>query len=305
MSTRRIGECLGRPGQSAPCRGRGGGGHRAWDGGRRADQGPPAGCQELMTGQGRSGGRRTAAGTPGTTLRRQRKVRGQGDNSARTPWASSSATAGSSPSGASTPTAPPGQYHTERFPVLHVGDVPTSDLGEWTRRLRSRRAPLTSRWTSCGRSASAIELITDIHCVTKWSKFDTVWNGVRVRDLFDRAGVRPTAHARHHARGVRLHRQRPPRRHAGRHALARVRATTASRSKVSTDIRCASDPASVLLEVGEVGARHRAASHETAGLLGAQRLPQLRRPLRGAALHRAMSRSSGRGGRRRRRGARR
>ena len=40
----------------------------------------------------------------------------------------------------------------------------------------------------------------DIHCVTKWSKFDTTWTGVRVRDLFDRAGVRPEAtHVMEHA----------------------------------------------------------------------------------------------------------
>ena len=40
----------------------------------------------------------------------------------------------------------------------------------------------------------------DIHCVTKWSKFDTTWTGVRVRDLFARAGVRPEAtHVMEHA----------------------------------------------------------------------------------------------------------
>ena len=43
-------------------------------------------------------------------------------------------------------------------------------------------------------------LTFDIHCVTKWSKFDTDWTGVRVRDLFDRAGVQPAAtHVIEHA----------------------------------------------------------------------------------------------------------
>ena len=37
----------------------------------------------------------------------------------------------------------------------------------------------------------AVSLTFDIHCVTKWSKFDTTWTGVRLRDLFDRAGVQP------------------------------------------------------------------------------------------------------------------
>jgi DMSO/TMAO reductase YedYZ molybdopterin-dependent catalytic subunit len=36
----------------------------------------------------------------------------------------------------------------------------------------------------------SVTLTRDIHCVTKWSKFDTSWTGVRVRDLFERAGVR-------------------------------------------------------------------------------------------------------------------
>ena len=40
----------------------------------------------------------------------------------------------------------------------------------------------------------------DIHCVTKWCKFDTTWTGVRVRDLFERAGVQPEAtHVMEHA----------------------------------------------------------------------------------------------------------
>lgn len=46
----------------------------------------------------------------------------------------------------------------------------------------------------------ATKLTTDIHCVTKWSKFDTTWTGVRVRDLFDRAKISDTAtHVMGHA----------------------------------------------------------------------------------------------------------
>jgi DMSO/TMAO reductase YedYZ molybdopterin-dependent catalytic subunit len=43
------------------------------------------------------------------------------------------------------------------------------------------------------RAMPAASLTFDIHCVTKWSKFDTTWTGVRLRDLFDRAGVQPSA----------------------------------------------------------------------------------------------------------------
>ena len=85
---------------------------------------------------------------------------------------------------------PPGQYLTERFPVLHVGEVPTYQPGEWSLRvfgLVEREFTLT--WDEL-RAMSSTTITTDIHCVTKWSKFDTSWTGVRVRDLLERAGVK-------------------------------------------------------------------------------------------------------------------
>lgn len=88
---------------------------------------------------------------------------------------------------------PPGQYLTDRFPVLHVGDVPTYAPGEWNLTIfglvdqpyRITFEELTAMPT--------VELVTDIHCVTKWSKFDTVWRGVRVKDLLAKAGVQAGA----------------------------------------------------------------------------------------------------------------
>lgn len=84
---------------------------------------------------------------------------------------------------------PPGQYPTDRFPVLHAGDVPRyDDLSAWTLRvggLVGREMELT--WDDLS-SMPTVDVTLDIHCVTKWSKFDTVWTGVRVTDLFDRAG---------------------------------------------------------------------------------------------------------------------
>jgi DMSO/TMAO reductase YedYZ molybdopterin-dependent catalytic subunit len=89
---------------------------------------------------------------------------------------------------------PPGQYHTARFPVLHEGDVPQYDLRTWSFRVFGEvDRPLTLSWDEL-RALPATEITTDIHCVTKWSKFDTRWKGVRLRDLFDLAGLRPTAH---------------------------------------------------------------------------------------------------------------
>jgi DMSO/TMAO reductase YedYZ molybdopterin-dependent catalytic subunit len=95
---------------------------------------------------------------------------------------------------------PPGQYHTDRFPVLHVGDVPSYTSGTWTLEVSG----LVDRPFTIGeadlRAMPAVELLTDIHCVTKWSKFDTTWTGVRVADLFERAGVhRQASHVMAHA----------------------------------------------------------------------------------------------------------
>lgn len=88
---------------------------------------------------------------------------------------------------------PPGQYLTERFPVLHVGDVPTYAPGEWTLSVTGAvSTPFTIGLEEL-RAMPAVEFTTDIHCVTKWSKFDTVWRGVRVRDLFARARVESAA----------------------------------------------------------------------------------------------------------------
>ncbi len=88
---------------------------------------------------------------------------------------------------------PPGQYLTERFPVLHVGDIPQYAPAQWDLKVTGLvSTPLAINEAEL-RALPAVTLTTDIHCVTKWSKFDTVWTGVRVRDLFERAGVLPKA----------------------------------------------------------------------------------------------------------------
>ena len=88
---------------------------------------------------------------------------------------------------------PPGQYLTERFPVLHVGDVPTYAPGNWDLKIFGLvDKPFTVNLDEL-KSMPAVTLLTDIHCVTKWSKFDTTWKGVRVRDLFERAGMQSGA----------------------------------------------------------------------------------------------------------------
>jgi DMSO/TMAO reductase YedYZ molybdopterin-dependent catalytic subunit len=95
---------------------------------------------------------------------------------------------------------PPGQYLTERFPVLHVGDVPTYAPGEWNLTIGGMvNSPFTLTFEELT-ALPSVTLTTDIHCVTKWSKFDTVWRGVKVKDLLDRAGIQDGAtHVMGHA----------------------------------------------------------------------------------------------------------
>jgi DMSO/TMAO reductase YedYZ molybdopterin-dependent catalytic subunit len=88
---------------------------------------------------------------------------------------------------------PPGQYLTERFPVLHVGDVPTYAPGEWNLTVNGLvDKPFTLTFEELT-ALPSVTLTTDIHCVTKWSKFDTVWRGVKLKDLLDTAGIQPDA----------------------------------------------------------------------------------------------------------------
>jgi DMSO/TMAO reductase YedYZ molybdopterin-dependent catalytic subunit len=84
---------------------------------------------------------------------------------------------------------PPGQYLTERFPVLTVGPNPKFDPATWNFEVFGgvdNRLRLT--WDELMELPQK-EVTTDIHCVTRWSKLDTVWRGVPVRDVLERAGI--------------------------------------------------------------------------------------------------------------------
>jgi DMSO/TMAO reductase YedYZ molybdopterin-dependent catalytic subunit len=90
---------------------------------------------------------------------------------------------------------PPGQYATDRFPVLHVGDVPdyADDLSDWDLRLTGLVDTPTTLTFDALRALPTAEETFDIHCVTKWSKFDTRWTGVRLTTLMELAGVQSAA----------------------------------------------------------------------------------------------------------------
>jgi DMSO/TMAO reductase YedYZ molybdopterin-dependent catalytic subunit len=80
---------------------------------------------------------------------------------------------------------PPGQYVTNDFPVLSAGPTAHTPLAEWTFSIAAGSEVLR-RWTWDEFRALPSEAITkDIHCVTKWSKLDTVWEGVAVDTLLE------------------------------------------------------------------------------------------------------------------------
>ena len=80
---------------------------------------------------------------------------------------------------------PPGQYVTRDFPVLSAGPTPHTSLTEWDFTIRGLIDQPVS-WTWDEFLALPSETITeDIHCVTKWSKLDTVWKGVSLDALLE------------------------------------------------------------------------------------------------------------------------
>ena len=84
---------------------------------------------------------------------------------------------------------PPGQYVTDRFPVLHAGVVPDVNLADWDFVVDGHVAG-EKKWPWDEFRAMPTETYThDIHCVTKWSKLDTTWEGVPVKHIWDQIDV--------------------------------------------------------------------------------------------------------------------
>ena len=88
---------------------------------------------------------------------------------------------------------PPGQYLTEKWPVLHAGDVPQTDLATWDFRVWGEvEEPLTLTWEAFGALPKS-ENVQDIHCVTRWSRFETSFAGVHWRELAKLCRPKPSA----------------------------------------------------------------------------------------------------------------
>jgi DMSO/TMAO reductase YedYZ molybdopterin-dependent catalytic subunit len=97
---------------------------------------------------------------------------------------------------------PPGQHLTEKWPVLHAGSVPRTDLSTWTFRVFGEvEQPLELTWTEFNELPRSSN-VQDIHCVTRWSRFDAQFEGVHWRELAALCRPKPSArfvieHAEH------------------------------------------------------------------------------------------------------------
>jgi DMSO/TMAO reductase YedYZ molybdopterin-dependent catalytic subunit len=91
---------------------------------------------------------------------------------------------------------PPGQYLTDKWPVLHAGSIPTyePDLGGWDFRVFGLVEHDVALTYDELQALPQTRSTTDIHCVTRWSRFDAGFGGVHWRDLAEL--VRPHATAR-------------------------------------------------------------------------------------------------------------
>src|SRR5690242_12307481 len=88
---------------------------------------------------------------------------------------------------------PPGQYLTEKWPVLHYGGVPKVDLSTWTLTLNGLvEEPRTLSYDEFKALPRRTEQ-KDIHCVTRWSLLDSTWEGVPVSEVMKLITLKPEA----------------------------------------------------------------------------------------------------------------
>ena len=91
------------------------------------------------------------------------------------------------------PRLPPGQVRTDKWPVLQYGAVPRIELATWDFRIDGLvEHPQRFTWEEF-QALPRVHVKSDIHCVTRWSRFDNVWEGVSLTEMLRRAGPKPEA----------------------------------------------------------------------------------------------------------------
>ena len=88
---------------------------------------------------------------------------------------------------------PPGHVLTERFPVLHEGEVPEYNMDDWTLKIYGRVEQEVTLSYNDILELPQTTVQRDIHCVTRWSRFDNSFTGVKFQDLMKALGVTPNS----------------------------------------------------------------------------------------------------------------
>ncbi len=90
---------------------------------------------------------------------------------------------------------PPGQYKTDKFPVLDLGIQPEWDPKTYRLKVWGEvERPLALSWDEF-KELPRVGLTADFHCVTRWSRLELGWEGVHIREFFNRAKLKPAAKA--------------------------------------------------------------------------------------------------------------
>src|SRR4051794_1074274 len=88
---------------------------------------------------------------------------------------------------------PPGQYQTEKWPVLHYGSVPKFDPAKWDFKVSGLVDNPIQLTYDQFKALPIVTVKRDIHCVTRWSMFDSDWTGVPFREILKLVQPRPEA----------------------------------------------------------------------------------------------------------------
>jgi DMSO/TMAO reductase YedYZ molybdopterin-dependent catalytic subunit len=89
---------------------------------------------------------------------------------------------------------PPGQYLVNDFPVLSAGPTPRTPLNRWSFEINGLVSQKTQWSWEDFMMLPHQKFTVDIHCVTKWSKLDTQWEGISLDTLLEKVGIDPKAH---------------------------------------------------------------------------------------------------------------
>ncbi len=88
---------------------------------------------------------------------------------------------------------PPGQRLTDKWPVLHHGKVPTIDVKNWTFKISGLVEPERALSYDEFIALPRVEVFSDIHCVTTWSKLNNLWEGISAAAIKDLVKIKPEA----------------------------------------------------------------------------------------------------------------